>query len=136
MKKSITRFAPLSVCFLFFGCAATQKNLTLESNDEVCKSYGIYAKSPFFSSLASTYRDEINARKLIPDSEWELARANKITIGMSTCALYASWGKPDKENRSVSSGSVHTQHIFNRGYKYIKPTYVYTRNGTVTSWQD
>ena len=136
MKSTLARMASLSVFLVLFGCASGPKNLTLESNDEICKSYGIYAKSPFFASLASTYKNEINTRKLIPDSEWNLAREGRISIGMSVCSLYASWGKPDKENRSVSSGSVHTQHIFNRGYKYIKPTYVHTRNGLVTSWQD
>ena len=136
MRATLTKATSLFVCLAFIGCASGPRNLTLESNDDVCRSFGIYAKSPLFASMAASYKDEINARKLISDSEWDLARANKISIGMSTCALYASWGKPDKENRSVSGGGVHTQHIFNRGYKYIKPTYVYTRNGTVTSWQD
>lgn len=53
-----------------------------------------------------------------------------IGIGISSCQLYASWGSPESENRSVGPWGVHTQHVFG------SRTYVYTRNGIVTSWQD
>lgn len=59
----------------------------------------------------------------------DLVKKEKIRIGMNLCGLYASWGRPQEENRTVGNWGVHIQHIYEGGY-------VYTENGVVASWQD
>lgn len=118
------------------GCAMSPDIMTRQDDMDVCRSYGIYANSPMWRATADGYEQEINRRGLLSTEEWQLARSKKIRQGMSQCALYASWGKPDRENRSVGSWGVHIQHVYNAGYRYIQPSYVYTENGKVRSWQD
>lgn len=89
-----------------------------------------------FSELTTQYHAEMERRSLLSQNEKDLVAKKQIQIGMSLCALYASWGKPDHENRSVGSWGTHIQHVYNAGLRYIRPTYVYTENGVVTSWQD
>ena len=79
------------------------------------------------------YIKEIERRKLITKKEWQRIKEKKITIGMSQCALYASWGAPAKENRSVGRWGVHIQHMYGDSPDW---RYVYTENGKITSWQD
>lgn len=60
-------------------------------------------------------------------------KTRQIFIGMSKLAMYASWGNPSSENRTVNAYGESIQHIYGTGYKH---TYVYTDNGEITSWQD
>ena len=56
-------------------------------------------------------------------------------MGMNSCELIAAWGYPNDQNRSVNRLGTQTQWVYN----YISgsgPTYVYTENQIVTSWQD
>jgi hypothetical protein len=71
---------------------------------------------------------EVQRRKLLTPEEWALTEQKKIQIGMSVCALYASWGDPLKENKTVLPGRVHIQHVYMHHY-------VYSDNGRVLSWQ-
>jgi hypothetical protein len=118
------------------GCAVSPEQASQRSDNEVCESYGVFSRSGMWGAAAETYRREIEHRKLMTTEEWALADKKTIRIGMSRCAMYASWGKPDRENRSVGSYGEHIQHVYNSGYRYIRPKYVYTRNGIVSSWQD
>lgn len=59
-----------------------------------------------------------------------LVANERIRIGMSECELYASWGFPDRQSRSVGRYGTHIQHV------YSSQVYVYTENGRVTGWQD
>lgn len=72
------------------------------------------------------------------EAKWRRTRIDKnlvksrlIRIGINQCALYASWGYPKSQNRTVGSWGVHIQHV----YGDFGP-YVYTENGRVTSWQN
>lgn len=71
---------------------------------------------------------EVRRRKLLTPNEWELVEQGKIAAGMSLCGLYASWGDPLRQNKTVLAGAVHIQHIYMRHY-------VYTAGDTVTAWQ-
>lgn len=119
---------------LLAGCATTQ-DIASQPDMEVCRSYGVF-RTGILLATAPAYRDEMIRRQLLSDEEWMLVERKELRIGMSQCAMYASWGRPDRENRSVGSYGVHIQHIFNTGYRYIRPTYIYTQNGKVRSWQD
>ena len=59
------------------------------------------------------------------------ARSGNIAIGIPTCMMYATIGKPDKENKTVNKSGVRIQNVYRS-----KDLYVYTKNGIITSWQD
>lgn len=132
MEKCI----PLFLVLFISACAVSPAQVERETDNELCLNHGTYAQSAMFAGAAENYRREIEHRKLMTPEEWDLASRKTIRIGMSRCAMYASWGKPDRENRSVGSFGEHIQHVYNSGYRYIRPKYVYTRNGKVSSWQD
>ncbi|NGO40424.1 hypothetical protein G4L39_13635 [Limisphaera ngatamarikiensis] len=52
-----------------------------------------------------------------------------IIIGMSSDDVRASWGDPDKVNRTVGTFGVHEQWIYG-------DTYLYFEDGVLKSWQD
>lgn len=54
----------------------------------------------------------------------------KIYIGMPEEAMLLSWGRPSSTNSSVGSWGSRNQHV------YGSRSYVYTRNGKVSSWQN
>jgi len=66
----------------------------------------------------------------------------RIFIGMNTEQVLASWGKPNKINRSVYEWGVHEQWVYGglSGYgrysSYTEPTYLYFEDGLLKSWQD
>lgn len=78
---------------------------------------------------------EVQRRGLLTPAEWTLVQERKIAAGMSLCALYAGWGAPTRENRTVVPGRVHIQHVYPARYSY-NAQYVYTVNGRVTSYQE
>lgn len=73
--------------------------------------------------------EEVRRRKLLTDLEWRLVAERTIQVGMSRCAMYLSWGRPFRENRTVVGQAEHIQHVYSRHL-------VYTYNDKVTAWQD
>lgn len=57
------------------------------------------------------------------------ARKKTVTLGMPEDLVYLSLGKPARVNRSVGRYGVHLQLVYGGSYIYI-------RNGLVSSWQD
>jgi hypothetical protein len=132
LKKLVV---PLASAMLLAACAIPQQNVAAMDSLEVCRMHGIYAGTAFIDSAAQM-RDEILRRKLLSDEEWGLVQSKNIRVGMSQCAMYASWGRPERENRTVGSFGSSIQHVYGRYSRYSRPTYVYTRNGVVNSFQD
>lgn len=54
-----------------------------------------------------------------------------IQIGMPACAVSASFGYPERINRSVYSFGVHEQWVYNGGGMYV-----YFEDNILTSWQE
>lgn len=54
----------------------------------------------------------------------------KVIIGMTTSEALASWGKPSDINRTAGSWGTHEQWV------YGNKTYLYFKNGKLTSWQN
>lgn len=94
--------------------------------DGVCASLGVLTRDGDGAVLAKA-RKLAATRGLRVDEA--LTKRERIKLGISECQLFASFGLPERANRSVGSWGVHVQYIYGR-------TYVYTKNGTVTSWQD
>jgi hypothetical protein len=53
----------------------------------------------------------------------------KVQIGMTSNQVISSWGKPEKNNRTVGSWGTHEQWVYGN-------TYLYFENGIFTSFQD
>lgn len=118
------------------GCSYVMT--TTEATDPdlvICGKYGYMHRTVAFKGVAEKYGDEIRRRGLLTDTEWQAVSRTGIFIGMSTCGMYASIGRPNYENRTVTSRSERIQHVY-RGIYDVHGRYVYTENGRVTSWQD
>lgn len=118
------------------GCVASPKQITAMSNLSLCQAYQNARKIGHLAGDGgANHLQEIQRRKLLSDNELDLVKNKQIQRGMSTCALYASWGSPDRENSTVSARGTLIQHIYGwrRG---ASRSYVYTENGLVTSWQN
>lgn len=100
------------------------------TKDEFCSAYGEAKRKYFFSiqpELKLVKKEAVRRKLKFDDS---LVDQGRIKMGISECQLYASFGLPEDQNRTVGRWGVHIQHIYGGG------TYVYTENGRVTSWQD
>jgi hypothetical protein len=60
----------------------------------------------------------------------------KIYMGCSRKVLIASWGPPNKINKTVTRYGVHEQFVYGTYSRYGSPNYVYVEDGKVTSWQN
>jgi hypothetical protein len=102
-------------------------------NPEICASLGQVLRQEKIVNLgndAALYkqiRTEATSRKLTINTA--LTAQQQIRIGVSRCQVYASWGLPTTENRTVTAVTEHIQHVYGS-------TYVYTKNGRVTALQD
>src|SRR5690606_33970565 len=96
--------------------------------DAVCAGY-YQALEHGSAEVIDAYTREIKARKLLSERDWDAVDRKVVAIGISKCALYASWGAPTRKNRSGGAWGIHIQHV------YGSRQYVYTKNGIVTSWQ-
>ena len=100
-----------------------------------CVKYGLALRGqlPEPYNLATNLQQLFNAeavrRRLHINKD--LARRESIKVGIDQCTLYASWGFPERANRSVGPWGVHSQLI----YGDFGP-YVYVQNGVVRSYQD
>ena len=106
------------------------RNLSI---DDFCAGYGNAIRMKLLPNgydgdeAPRIMKEELKRRK-IKLNETD-AQKETIRIGITKCQLLASWGTPRDQNRSVGSWGVHIQHIY-------PGTYVYTKNGIVTSYQD
>jgi hypothetical protein len=57
-------------------------------------------------------REELNRRQALSVEEWALVDAKRIGIGMSRCALLASWGIPEGTRRQVTAAGQSLQYIY------------------------
>lgn len=111
------------------------KNIKGLSLSEFCEFYGYMVRGediPDFGSandMKKIMTNEANRRGVKVNTK--LVKEQLLKLGISTCELYASWGLPNNENKSVGSFGVHIQHIYTRS-----GVYVYSENGRVSSWQE
>lgn len=132
MKKLI---AAIAAVVGLVGCASisTPDRAALLEDDQLCRlAYNLPRGGIYGHRQNASARAEIDRRWLMTSEEWALAEGQKIRRGMSECALLASWGIPNKVNRSVGVWGVHKQYVY-RGYQ--QSSYVYVENGRVSGWQ-
>lgn len=83
-------------------------------------------KSPFIKKV----EDELK-RRGFKSNQITNARDGDISIGSPTCVMYAALGPPSDENRTVTIQSIRIQHVYRS-----RRLYIYSVNGSITSWQD
>lgn len=122
---------------LISGCAAMPPERAASySNDLLCYHYHDARGNSALQKNVPVLRTEIDKRGLISPDEWELVNQKKIKLGMSECALVASWGS-GKINKYTNSHGQFNQHVYRLDWcRRCNVQYVYTQNGRVTSWQD
>ena len=59
----------------------------------------------------------------------------EVSLGMNKAQLILSWGVATDVNRSGGGWGVQEQWVYREG-TYGPATYIYLRDGVVTSWQD
>jgi hypothetical protein len=103
------------------------------SAEDICTTYGeairgetIY-KFEGVPNISKLVINEARRRNLVFNDS--LVKKEHIKVGMTECQLYASWGFPSEQNRTVGSWGVHIQHVYDGNYAY-------TENGMVTSFQN
>ena len=120
---------------LLAGCApsyahAKAADLAALAQADLCAAY--------HDGHPPTVRAELERRGAIAAADWPDVEARTIRVGMSQCALLASWGIPGlwgNVNRSVTAAGTETQWVY-RDCDACEATYVYTERGVVTGWQD
>ena len=118
------------------GCASisTPDRAAQLEDDQLCRlAYDLPRGGIYGHRQNAIARAEIDRRGLMTAEEWALAERQRIRSGMSECALLASWGIPNKVNRSVGVWGVHKQYVY-RGYRLS--SYAYVENGRVSGWQN
>lgn len=127
---------------LLSGCAAisTTRDPAGMSYESLCEAFGNNMRSPYSAERVEALAAEIAKRGYINPRQWESSvMGKKVQVGMSRCALYASWGTATRENQLATRGGVSIQHVFGTHFygQYIRtsPSYAYTVNDVVTAVQ-
>lgn len=133
----------ICLVLILSGCITAEK-LESFSNDKLA----IYRQ---FHRGEGLYNSEMRKRRQIAiDNHPEWPEKNKqeilggfISIGMTEEQVKASWGKPDKINRTITSSGKQEQWIY--GYRegfgggtmyWLPKEYIYFENGILTSIQN
>lgn len=99
------------------------ENLAKLSDVNLCIKAGKYREKPELKLILV----EARVRSLSYD-ESSIKQKN-IKIGGYECDVFASYGKPERYNRTVNKHGTRVQMVY--GYSYI-----YTENGVITAWSD
>lgn len=109
MKARFLALGALALGLPFFlaGCAGSPMAIAQDSDEQLrneetlnlCRAY------PMLFDQKGV-RAELTRRLAVGDPEWVLIDQRKIYIGMSECALLASWGKPEQSvsEKALQSG--------------------------------
>jgi hypothetical protein len=113
--------------------SATQKDTSHREDEEQKLFFELLEKQEKEKALE---REKIKRETEKKYRKWgkrvvQAIKDGKIFIGMTKEQVRASWGPPDRSNRSVGSWGVHEQWI----YGDFGP-YLYFENNKLSSWQD
>ncbi len=98
--------------------------------DELCHSLGNALRNgkPILAEAIILRIGEQNPQD-ISNLDTDLIKKQQISIGINQCTTLASWGKPERNNRSVGPYGVHEQWVYPADYLYFE-------NGILTSFQN
>jgi len=132
MNARLLVLAAPVLSFFLAGCAGMPMAIATDNDEQLrneqtldlCRAY------PMLFDQKGV-RAELNRRLAVGDPEWVLIDQHRIYIGMSECALLASWGKPEKmdhDNTLRSGGPL--RYVYHDGADLV-----YVGDGKVTSFQ-
>ena len=131
MKRRFLALGALGFPFFLASCAGspiaiardTNEQLRTEQTINLCRAY------PMFLDRSGV-RAELSRRLAVSDPEWVLIDQRKIYVGMTECALLASWGSPEKQERDTTLRGENVRYVYHGGADIV-----YVNDGKVTSFQ-
>ena len=127
--RSTASVSAALVTILLGGCSTIPP--TQMSVAQLCATYGMLSRGNPRADALPLIETELDRRNLrLTTDERDLVIRERIRVGVSQCVMYAAWGFPVRENRTVTGGGESIQHV------YSGRNYAYTRNGVVTALQN
>jgi len=120
------------------GCAGSPAQLGMMSPEELNQQPSLVLCNAYHVLGSDKVKEELLKRGEITDDEWSLIEGEQYRIGMSELSLICSLGKPNYKgaiNKSAGSWGTKKQYVYPSIYS-SKRTYIYVRNGIVTSYQN
>lgn len=90
---------------------------------------GGFGLGMFIGDEVKRWETALKYENTYTSAELKAIEERKIFIGMSEYALIASWGHPDKINRSAWEGGSSNQYVYRNSGKYV-----YVENNKITGW--
>jgi hypothetical protein len=107
------------------------------SDAELCNAYFQARAEPMTTQVP--IREEMKARGILTEQEWQLVVQHRIGEGMSRLALIACWGYPKRMTRELAapgdSLATAQQYIY-EGSSGVSTISVYLEQDVVTSWRE
>jgi hypothetical protein len=69
-------------------------------------------------------------RQIFPERAWAYIERSKVFVGMTKDQALASWGRPERVNKTLTRGGISEQWV------YGLSTYLYFKNGRLTAAQN
>lgn len=133
----------VTVILFLTGCQSNPPLISVERakalpDAELCSVYGNTVRAGN-AGPAEELKSEIERRQLfLATDELGTILREAVAVGDSEYVLYAAWGLPDIQNRTVTASGVRIQHVY-RNYQrgpYARSEYAYTRNGRIVGVQN
>ncbi|MGI9311170.1 MAG: hypothetical protein ACR2P7_06530 [bacterium] len=118
-------------------------DVATKSDAELCAyainvlKYGEHQKwglgKPHKPGVWKAFRSALVSRGLIKRTDFSAIKAGTLKLGMSECAIIASWGLPSDINKTVTTYSASEQWVwehYSSGYRFA-----YLEGGVLTGWQ-
>src|SRR5689334_11514242 len=106
-----------SITILLGGCVTNISPQTAAGlpTPNLCMQFGHWLRKDNPQAVR-TVSDEIERRSIqAPTSqEYDWIRRERVTIGLSECAMLAAMGSPDRQNDTLTAEGRRTQYVFNR----------------------
>jgi hypothetical protein len=134
MRKLLT--LPLMlIALLVLACSHSPLAVSLES------AAGLQAEDTttlcwivgFNGSGVNKARAELERRQALTEEEWQLVDQHKIRLGMSRCAVLASWGPPTDVKQQTNEYGL-TQVVWRWQRRNGTAQFVYLENDAVASF--
>ena len=153
MYKTLGRMV-ISTSLLTFATGAAMaehvsfhddRPLETARDDAVCLNYGLSLRGAMTEEYGAKNLAVIEERGLLSAADRNSIETVTLHIGMSRCALIATWGAPGEEDmhRSVTKAGVvdewvyppNPSQLFTR-VRHTKTDYVYMEDGVVVGWKN
>jgi hypothetical protein len=89
-----------------------EQKLRSEQTLDLCDAFAAYHQP--------AVRGELIRRNALTPEDWARVDKQQIEIGMSTCGMYAAWGKPQSIKRSVTSAHSLTEYNYPARRLYVE----------------